>query len=95
MHRHTVLFNLKEEANETQVIERLRELAALPTVVAMVLEDNIVPISDNSPYKWCLIGDFNDTDAREAYEKHETHVDIIRTTFLPNISGFIMSDINF
>jgi hypothetical protein len=95
MHRHTVLFNLKEESDETQVIEKLKELAALPTVVTMVLEKNIVPVSDHSPYKWCLIGDFNDTDSREAYEKHEKHVEIIKTAFLPNISGFIMSDINF
>jgi hypothetical protein len=94
MHRHTVLFNLKDDADEEAVIESMRVLASLPTVDAMVLEENALPPGDKSPYKWCLIGDFADQDARDAYEKHDTHVDVIRNTFLPAVKDFIISDIN-
>ena len=47
----------------------------------MVIEKNIVPIGEHSPYEWCLIGDFADLEARDSYEKHEIHVDIIKGTF--------------
>ena len=95
MHRHTVLFNLKESSNSEDVISKLRELEKLPTVEAMVIEKNIVPIGEHSPYEWCLVGDFKDLEARDSYEKHEIHVEIIKGTFLPNVKDFIMSDIHF
>ncbi len=94
MHRHTVLFNLNDDADEQAVIGAMRKLADLPTVDAMMLEENALPPGDKSPYKWCLIGDFADQDARDAYEKHDTHVDIIRNTFLPAVKDFIISDVN-
>ena len=95
MHRHTVLFNLKDDADEAAVMAAMNSLADLPTVQAMVIGENIVPSGDHSPYKWLLIGDFADQDARDAYEKHEHHVDVIKHTFLPNAKDFIVSDINF
>ena len=94
MHRHTVLFNLKDDADEASVMARMRTLADLPTVPAMVIGENIVPMGERSPYKWLLIGDFADQDARDAYEKHDHHVDVIRNTFLPNARDFIVSDVN-
>ena len=95
MHRHNVLFNLKDDADEATVVGAMRSLAALPTVEAMVIEENLVPMGDVSPYKWLLIGDFADQDARNAYEKHDHHVDVIQNTFLPNAKNFIVSDVNF
>lgn len=95
MHRHTVLFNLKDDADTDSVISTMKELASLPTVETMVVEKNIVPIGDKSPYEWCLIGDFKDQEARDSYEKHEKHVDVIRNTFIPSVKDFIMSDINY
>jgi hypothetical protein len=95
MHRHNVLFNLKDDADEAAVMAAMKSLAGLPTVEAMVIEENIVPIGDISPYKWLLIGDFADQDARDAYEKHDHHVDVIQNTFLPNAKDFIVSDVNF
>ena len=95
MHRHTVLFNLKDDANEEAVMAAMKGLADLPTVESMVIGENIVPPGDHSPYKWLLIGDFADQDARDAYESHEHHVDVIRNTFLPNAKDFIVSDVNF
>ncbi len=95
MHRHTVLFNLKDDADEGAVMGAMKGLADLPTVESMLIEENIVPIGEHSPYKWLLIGDFADQDARDAYEKHDDHVDVIRNTFLPNVKDFIMSDVNF
>lgn len=94
MHRHTVLFNLNDDTDEQAVIGEMRKLADLPTVDAMMLEENALPPGDTSPYKWCLIGDFADQDARDAYEKHDIHVDIIRNTFLPAVKNFIISDVN-
>jgi len=95
MHRHTVLFNLKDDADEAAVMTAMNSLADLPTVESMLIEENIVPIGDHSPYKWLLIGDFADQDARDAYEKHAQHVEVIKNTFLPNVKDFIMSDVNF
>jgi hypothetical protein len=95
MHRHTVLFNLKDDADEAAVMAAMKGLADLPTVESMVIGENVVPIGDISPYKWLLIGDFADQDARDAYESHQHHVDVIKNTFLPNAKDFIMSDINF
>lgn len=94
MHRHVVLFNLNDDADAEEIIGSMKILASLPTVDAMMIEENIVPEGANSPYKWLLVGDFADPDAREAYEKHETHTDIIRNVFLPNVKDFIMSDVN-
>ncbi len=95
MHRHTVLFNLNDDADEAAVMSAMNGLKDLPTVESMIIEENIVPIGEHSPYKWLLIGDFADQDARDAYEKHEHHVDVIRNTFLPSVKDFIMSDVNF
>jgi len=94
MHRHVVLFNLKDDADEEAVIDSMKVLATLPTVDTLMLNENAVPPGDISPYKWQLVGDFKDQAARDAYEAHETHVDIIRNTFLPNAKDFIVSDVN-
>ena len=94
MHRHVVLFNLNDDADAEEIIGSMKILASLPTVDAMIVEENVVPQGANSPYKWLLIGDFADQAARDAYEKHYTHTDIIRNVFLPNVKDFIMSDVN-
>jgi len=95
MHRHTVLFNLNDDADEKAVMTAMQGLADLPTVESMMIGENIVPLGDISPYKWLLIGDFADQNARDAYENHEHHVDVIKNTFLPNAKNFIVSDVNF
>lgn len=95
MHRHTVLFNLKEDADAATVMAAMKGLANLPTVESMVIEENIVPPGEHSPYQWVLIGDFADQDARDAYESHEHHVDVIKNVFLPNAKDFIVADVNF
>ncbi len=95
MHRHTVLFNLNDDADQAAVMAAMNSLADLPTVQAMVIGENIVPMGERSPYKWLLVGDFADQDARDAYEKHEHHVDVIQNAFLPNAKDFIVSDVNF
>lgn len=94
MHRHVVLFNLNDDADEEAVIDTMKILATLPTVDSLILAENAVPPGDKSPFKWQLVGDFKDQDARDAYEKHDTHVDVIRNTFLPNAKDFLVSDVN-
>lgn len=98
MHRHTVFFNLNDDLDDTKrddVIATLRTLKDLPTVNAMILEKNLVPAGDMAPYEWIMIGDFDDQDARDAYERHDTHVKIIRETFLPSVKNFAVGDVNF
>lgn len=98
MHRHTVLFNLNDDlddAKRDEVVATLRTLKDLPTVNSMILEKNLVPVGDMAPYEFVLMGDFNDQDARDAYEKHDTHVQIIRETFLPHVKNFAIGDVNF
>ena len=94
MHRHCVLFNLNDGSDEEAVIESMKILGSLPTVEAMMIEQNAPPVGEKSQYQWILIGDFKDQTARDAYEKHDTHVDVIRNTFLPNVKDFCISDIN-
>ncbi len=98
MHRHTVLFNLKDElddADRENVIAAIRTLGDLPTVKAFVVQKNILTKNELAPYEWLMVGDFADETAREAYEKHDTHVDVVHNHFLPNVSEFIMADINY
>ena len=98
MHRHTVLFNLNDDlddAERDEVIATLRTLKDLPTVNSMILDKNLVPVGDMAPYEFVMIGDFDDQAARDAYEAHDTHVKIIRETFLPNVKNFAIGDVNF
>jgi len=98
MHRHNVLFNFKEELSEEErnsVIESMRSLSNLPTAQNFVVEKNIVPPGEKSPFEWFLAGDFADEDARQAYEQDEHHLDVVRNTFIPSVKDFIMSDINY
>lgn len=94
MHRHVVLFNLNDDADEEAVIGTMKVLATLPTVDSLIVAENAVPPGDISPFKWQLVGDFKDQAARDAYEAHDTHVDVIRNTFLPNAKDFLVSDVN-
>jgi hypothetical protein len=94
MHRHTVLFNLKDDADTDAVISALQSLSELPTADALMVGANAVPPGEHSPYAWLLVADFADQAARDAYEAHETHVDIIRNVFLPAAADFIVSDLN-
>jgi hypothetical protein len=99
MHRHNVLFNLKHELDESQqneVIDRLRSLSSLPTVGEMIVERNILPAREGRAYyAWALLGTFDDHAAREAYEKDETHVDVVRNAFLPNVADFVAVDVDY
>lgn len=96
MHRHNVFFNLKPEADVDATIASLRELASLPTVTQMIVEKNILPAREGRTYyAWALQGDFADEHAREAYEKDEKHVEIVRGAFLPNVADFVAVDINY
>ncbi len=94
MHRHIVLFNLKEDADAAAVIGTMQGLADLPTVESFMVAENALEPGDTAPYKWIMVGDFADQAARDAYEAHETHVDIIRNAFLPAVANYIIADAN-
>ena len=98
MHRHTVLFNFKDEvgdAGREEVATSLRDLGSLPTVNTLIVEENIVPAGERAPYAWILTGEFADQAARDTYEKDEKHVSAVRGGFLPNVKDFIVCDVNY
>ena len=98
MHRHTVLFNLKDElsqADKMKAIDALRSLKSISVCKGLMVEKNKLPAGDKAPYEWLLIADFANDDDRQTYEKDEYHVKVIRGDFLPTVKNYIISDVNF
>ncbi|MDX2144524.1 MAG: Dabb family protein [Rhodospirillaceae bacterium] len=98
MHRHTVLFNLKDDvdaATKTKAIEALRSLKSIKVCKGLMVEKNKLPLGDKAPYEWLLIADFANDEDRQTYEKDEHHVKVIRGDFLPTVKNYIISDVNF
>ena len=98
MHKHTVLFNLKDglpEAEHKRVIDSLRTLKSISVVKGMLIEKNKLPAGPKAPFEWLLIADFaNDAD-RETYEKDPHHVKVIKGDFVPAVKDCIISDVNY
>ncbi|MDX2224104.1 MAG: Dabb family protein [Rhodospirillaceae bacterium] len=98
MHRHTVLFNFKDEVSEAErarVVEALRGLKSIGVVKGMMLHKNKLPAGPTAPYEWLLIADFANDDDRQTYEKDPLHVKVIRGDFVPNVKNYIIADVNF
>ena len=98
MHRHTVLFNLKDElsqADKMKAIDALRSLKTIKVCKGLMVEKNKLPAGEKAPYEWLLIADFANDEDRQTYEKDEFHVKIIRGDFLPTVKNYIISDVNF
>ncbi len=99
MHRHIVLFNLKDEtsaAQREQVMGEIAKLGALPTVKHFVSGKNILPANpEKIPYEYMMMGDFAANDGRQASEKHDTHTHIIKQVWLPVAKNYAVFDINF
>lgn len=98
MHRHTVLFNLKDELNaaeKSRIIDAMRTLNTISTVKGYMLEKNKLPAGDKAPFEWLLIADFANDEDRQIYEKDAHHVKVIKGDFVPNVKNYIISDVNF
>jgi hypothetical protein len=98
MHRHIVLFNFKDDTApdvRAKVMASIAKLGTLPTVKAFLSGKNILPAGEKMPYEYLMMGDFADDAGRQAYEKHETHVRIIRQEWLPVAKNYAVFDINF
>ncbi len=98
MHRHTVLFNLKDELSadeKKRVIDSMQTLRTISTVKGYMLEKNKLPGGDKAPYEWLLIADFANDDDRQIYEKDAHHVKVIKGDFVPAVKNYIISDVNF
>jgi len=98
MHRHTVLFNLKDEldaAAKTKAIAALRSLKTISVCKGLMVEKNKLPPGDKAPYEWLLIADFANDEDRQTYEKDPHHVSVIKGEFLPAVKNYIISDVNF
>ncbi|MSQ85760.1 MAG: Dabb family protein [Alphaproteobacteria bacterium] len=98
MHRHTVLFNLKDELSEAEkkrVIDSMQTLRTISTVKGYMLEKNKLPAGDKAPYEWLLVADFANDDDRQTYEKDAHHVKVIKGDFVPAVKNYIISDVNF
>jgi hypothetical protein len=97
MHRHTVLFNLKDELSEAErkrVIDSMRTLRTMATVRDFMLERNKLPAGDKAPYEWLLVVDFSNDDDRQIYEKDAHHVKVIKDDFVPAVKNYVISDVN-
>ena len=98
MHRHTVLFNLKDELSEAEkkrVIDSMQTLRTISTIKGYMLEKNKLPAGDKTPYEWLLVADFANDDDRQTYEKDAHHVKVIKGDFVPAVKNYIISDVNF
>ncbi|MBL8629489.1 MAG: Dabb family protein [Rhodospirillaceae bacterium] len=98
MHRHTVLFNLKDElpeAEKKRIIDSMQTLKTISVVKGYMLEKNKLPLSEKAPFEWLLIADFANDDDRQVYEKDAHHVKVIKGDFVPNVKNYMVSDVNF
>ncbi|MCB2106425.1 MAG: Dabb family protein [Rhodobacteraceae bacterium] len=98
MHRHTVLFNFKDEvspADRDRIVEALRSLKSISVVKDLMLHKNKVPPSPKAPFEWLLVADFANDDDRQIYEKDELHVKVIRGDFVPNVKNYAVADVNY
>jgi len=98
MHRHTVLFNLKDELNaaeKSRIIDAMRTLNTIWSGKRYMLEKNKLPAGDKAPFEWLLIADFANDEDRQIYEKDAHHVKVIKGDFVPNVKNYIISDVNF
>lgn len=98
MHRHTVLFNFKDEvdaAGRAKAVDALRTLKTISVCKGFMLEKNKLPAGATAPYEWLLIADFANDDDRQTYEKDAHHVKVIRGDFLPTVKNYIIADVNF
>lgn len=98
MHRHTVLFNLKDEVSAAETIatiDALRSLKSITVCKGIMVEKNKLPAGPTAPYTWILIADFASDADRETYEKDPHHVKVIRENFLPTAKNYIIADVNF
>ena len=62
---------------------------------ALMVEKNKLPAGDKAPYEWLLIADFANDDDRQAYEKDDHHVKVIKGDFIPAVKNYIISDVNY
>jgi hypothetical protein len=98
MHKHTVLFNFKDEVAEgdrKRVVEALRSLKKISVVKGMLVEKNKLPAGATAPYEWLLIADFANDDDRQTYEKDAYHVKVIKGDFVPSAKNYIIADVNY
>jgi hypothetical protein len=98
MHRHAVLFNLKDElsdAEKTRIIDSMQTLKTISVVKGYVLAKNKLPLGEKAPFEWQLIADFANDEDRQTYEKDAHHVKVIKGDFVPNVKNYIISDVNF
>jgi hypothetical protein len=97
MHRHAVLFNLKDELSEVEkerVIDSMRTLRTIAAVRDFILEKNRLPAGEKAPYEWLLVVDFSNDDDRQIYEQDARHVAVIKGCFVPAVKNYIVSDVN-
>lgn len=98
MHKHTVLFNFKDEIAEgerSRVVDALRSLKAISVVKGMMLQKNKLPSGPKAPFEWLLIADFANDEDRQTYEKDPLHVKVIKGDFVPAVKDYIISDVNY
>ena len=98
MHKHTVLFNFKDEVPETErkrVIDLLRSLKAISVCKSMMVEKNKLAAGPKAPFEWILIADFANDDDRQIYEKDPLHVKVIKTDWVPAAKDYIIADVNY
>ena len=81
MIRHICMFKLKEKAegkskaeNLETAVRKLKALYDLPGVIRAQVATNS-PLTPESNYDLCLIFDFNDVDALNAYQEHPRHAE--------------------
>lgn len=98
MHKHTVLFNFKDEvsdADRKRVVDLLRSLKSISVVKSMIVEKNKLPVGPKAPFEWVMISDFANDDDRQVYEKDPLHVKVIKTDWVPAAKDYIITDVNY
>lgn len=91
--QHTVMFNLKHEANSTEEKQFLEDgqqiLSALPTVKSFEVKRQI---STKNGYKFYFTMFFEDEKAYEAYNSHPEHVKFVKERWENEVRDFLEAD---
>lgn len=91
--QHTVMFNLKHEANSAEeelfLEDGQRILSILPTVRNFEVKKQI---SSKNEYRFYFSMFFEDEKAYEAYNLHPEHVKFVKERWETEVSNFLEAD---
>ncbi|WP_449395729.1 Dabb family protein [Devosia riboflavina] len=88
MIRHTVVFNLKHDANSEAEGAFLRDALVLEAIPGVEKFERLRQISPKADYAFGFSMEFADQAAYDGYNVHPDHVAFVRDRWVPEVAAF-------